>query len=41
MGMKSGAKQSFQRTTRRYISEDGTIHNHRCKNLKPYKYLAS
>jgi hypothetical protein len=24
----------FQRTTRRYISEDSTIHNHRCENLK-------
>jgi hypothetical protein len=26
----------FQRTTRRYIPEDGTLHNHRCKNLKSY-----
>jgi hypothetical protein len=25
-----------QRTTRRYITEDGTIHNHRCENLKSY-----
>jgi hypothetical protein len=25
----------FQRTTRRYIPEDGTVHNHRCENLKP------
>jgi hypothetical protein len=25
-----------QRTTRRYISEDGTLHNHRCENLKSY-----
>jgi hypothetical protein len=26
-----------QRTTRRYIPEDGTLHNHRCENLKSYK----
>jgi hypothetical protein len=26
-----------QRTTRRYISEDSTLHNHRCENLKSYK----
>jgi hypothetical protein len=26
-----------QRTTRRHISEDDTLHNHRCENLKPYK----
>jgi hypothetical protein len=26
----------FQRTTRRYIPEDGTLHNHRCENLKCY-----
>jgi hypothetical protein len=25
-----------QRTTRRYIPEDGTFHNHRCENLKSY-----
>jgi hypothetical protein len=25
-----------QRTTRRYIPEDGTLHNHRCENLKSY-----
>jgi hypothetical protein len=24
----------FQRTTRRYNPEDGTLHNHRCENLK-------
>jgi hypothetical protein len=23
-----------QRTTRRYIPEDGTLHNHRCENLR-------
>jgi hypothetical protein len=25
-----------QRTTRRHIPEDDTIHNHRCENLKSY-----
>jgi hypothetical protein len=25
-----------QQTTRRYISEDGTLHNHRRENLKSY-----
>jgi hypothetical protein len=25
-----------QQTTRRYIPEDGTLHNHRCENLKFY-----
>jgi hypothetical protein len=25
-----------QCTTRRYIPEDGTLHNHRCENLKSY-----
>jgi hypothetical protein len=24
------------RTTRRYIPEDGALHNHRCENLKSY-----
>jgi hypothetical protein len=28
---------AFQRTTRRYIPEDRTLHNHRCENLKSYK----
>jgi hypothetical protein len=27
----------IQRTTRRYIPEDGTLHNHRCENLKSYE----
>jgi hypothetical protein len=27
----------FQRTTLRYIPEDGTHHSHRCENLKSYK----
>jgi hypothetical protein len=26
----------FQRTTRRYIPEDRTHHNHRCENLKSH-----
>jgi hypothetical protein len=26
----------FQRTTRRYIPEDNTLHKHRCENLKSY-----
>jgi hypothetical protein len=26
----------FQRTTRRYITEYGTLHNKRCENLKSY-----
>jgi hypothetical protein len=26
----------FYRTTRRYIPEDCTLHNHRCENLKSY-----
>jgi hypothetical protein len=26
----------FRRTTRRYIPEDGTLHNHHCENLKSY-----
>jgi hypothetical protein len=28
-----------QRTTRRYISEDRTLRNHRRKNLKSYKKI--
>jgi hypothetical protein len=27
----------IQRTTRRYIPEDGILHNHRCEKLKSYK----
>jgi hypothetical protein len=26
----------FQRTTRRYFQEDGTLYNRRCQNLKSY-----
>jgi hypothetical protein len=29
----------FQRTTRRYIPEDSTLHNHRSENLKSYIIL--
>jgi hypothetical protein len=29
----------FQRTTRRYIPEDRTLHNHRYENLKSYIIL--
>jgi hypothetical protein len=28
-----------QRTTRRYIPDDGTLHNHRCENLKSYTII--
>jgi hypothetical protein len=31
----------FQRTTRRYIPEDRTLHNHRCENLKSYLWTLS
>jgi hypothetical protein len=34
----SATSVDFQRTTRRYIPEDDTLHNHRCENLKSYKY---
>jgi hypothetical protein len=30
-----------QWTTRRYIPEGGTLHNHRCENLKSLPYLDS
>jgi hypothetical protein len=29
----------FQRTTRRYIPEDSTLHNHRCEDLKSYNSM--
>jgi hypothetical protein len=29
----------FQRTTRRYIPQDRTLHNHRCENLKSYTVI--
>jgi hypothetical protein len=28
------ASFDFQRTARRYSPEDGSLHNHRCENLK-------
>jgi hypothetical protein len=28
-----------QRTAQRYITEDGTLHNHRCENLKSYLHI--
>jgi hypothetical protein len=28
----------FQRTTRRYIPEDRTLHEHRCENRRSYTY---
>jgi hypothetical protein len=34
-----GKKIDFQGTTRRYVPEDRTLHNHRCENLKSYKYI--
>jgi hypothetical protein len=33
----SETSADFQRTTRRYIPKDGTLHNHRCENLKSYR----
>jgi hypothetical protein len=30
----------FQRTTRRYIPEDSSLHNHRCEYLKSYAFLS-
>jgi hypothetical protein len=38
MEAKSSSETSvdFQRTTRRYIPEHRTLHNHRCENLKYY-----
>jgi hypothetical protein len=29
----------IQRTTRRHIPEDDTLHNYRCENLKSYKTI--
>jgi hypothetical protein len=33
----SETSAATQRTTRRHIPEDDTLHNHRCENLKSYK----
>jgi hypothetical protein len=30
-----------QRTTRRHIPEDDTLHNHRCENLKSYNIIVT
>jgi hypothetical protein len=30
----SETSAEYQRTTRHYISEDRTLHNHRCENLR-------
>jgi hypothetical protein len=35
----SEASVDFQRTTRRYIPEDRTLHDHRCKNITFYLEL--
>jgi hypothetical protein len=32
----SETSADFQQSTRRYILEDRTLHNHRCENLKSY-----
>jgi hypothetical protein len=37
----SKTSAGIQRTTRRYIPEDGTHHNHRCQNLKSYISLVT
>jgi hypothetical protein len=34
--ISSETSADTQRTTRRYIPEDDTLHNHRCENLKSY-----
>jgi hypothetical protein len=31
------SRADFERTTRRYIAGDRTIHNYRCESLKSYK----
>jgi hypothetical protein len=33
------ASGATQRTTRRHIPEDDTLHKHRCENLKSYTIL--
>jgi hypothetical protein len=34
-------KDWLSTTKRRYIPEDGTLHNHRCENLKSYKLIVA
>jgi hypothetical protein len=42
MGATCSSEKSvkFQPTTRRYITKDTTLHNHRCENLKAYMHSA-
>jgi hypothetical protein len=37
LGYNAMPSVGSQRTTRRYIREDRTLHNHPCENLKSYK----
>jgi hypothetical protein len=32
---------NFHRTTQRYVPEDGTLHNHRCEELKSRKDIGN
>jgi hypothetical protein len=36
----SETSADIQRTTRRYIPEDRTLHNDRCENFKSYMFLS-
>jgi hypothetical protein len=36
----SETSEDFRRSTRRYIPEDRTLHNHRCENLISYKPIS-
>jgi hypothetical protein len=36
--IRSSETSVYTRSTRRYISEDGTVHSHRHENLKSYKF---
>jgi hypothetical protein len=35
----SEASVDFQRTEWRYIPEESILHNHRCENLKSYRFF--
>jgi hypothetical protein len=37
-GLCSETSVDFQRTTRRYIPEDRTLHNHRCDKTRSFKH---
>jgi hypothetical protein len=37
-GYNAAQSVDYQRTTLRYIPEDGTLYNHRYENLKSYNY---